>query len=357
MRVLVTGGAGYVGSHTVKALCKFGHEPIIVDNLSCSKEPTFHKDLEVPFIKSCISNSNEILQIIKGKHYKLKGTKHENKNVQAIIHFAAFSIVGESIANPLMYYKNNVANSILFLEAVYKTNNSFKNNENNLPFIFSSSCSTYGVQNNFPITENYPKRPINPYAKSKYFIEEVIKDLSFAYKFKSIFLRYFNVAGASKDLLIGENRDHETHLIPLAIKTALGLNDHICVFGDDYDTSDGTCIRDYIHVCDVADAHVKVLEIMCRKFGLKGKNSEAFNIGIGNGYSVKEVIEIIEKISNKKIKTKIAGRRLGDPPILVASSEKFKKEFDWEPKNKTLESIIEDSFNWQKSLYKNSGLI
>ena len=352
MRVLVTGGAGYVGSHTVKALCEFGHEPIIVDNQTTCKDTNFHEKIEVPLIKTCISNSKEILQVIEGKHLKLKGTKHENKNVQAIIHFAAFSIVGESIEYPLMYYKNNVANSISFLETLYKTNNSFKNNQINLPFIFSSSCSTYGLQNNLPITENNLLKPINPYAKSKYFVEEIIKDLSFAMKFKSVVLRYFNVAGASKDLLIGENRDHETHLIPLAIKTSLGLNDHLCIFGDDYDTPDGTCIRDYIHVCDVADAHVTVLDNICKKFELNDEKFEAYNIGIGNGYSVKEVINITEEISNNKIKTIIKGRRLGDPPILVASPEKFKRKFDWEPKNKKLESIIKDSFNWQKSLYK-----
>tara|TARA_B100001057_G_C22701439_1_gene891907 strand:+ start:254 stop:910 length:657 start_codon:yes stop_codon:yes gene_type:complete len=215
------------------------------------------------------------------------------------------------------------------------------------------------MQNSFPITEGYSQKPLNPYAKSKYFFEEIIKDLSKSLNFKSVALRYFNVAGASKDLLIGEDRDHETHLIPLAIKTALGFNDYLSIFGNDYDTPDGTCIRDYIHVCDVADAHVKAMELIYAENNLEGNlkknnlsNFEAFNLGIGEGYSVKEIIDVTEKITKTKLNIRLKKRRLGDPPILLASNKKFKEKFDWEPKNKDISVIIEDSYKWQKKLYK-----
>ncbi len=357
MRVLVTGGAGYIGSHTVSALKKSGHHPIIVDNFHTSNKSIILDFLKVPFVESCISNKKVIREILQGKHQNLKGTVHENKSVECIMHFAADSIVDESIKNPISYYKNNLVNSITLLELIMDKSFLKQINQVSIPFIFSSTCSTYGINNNIPITEEFSQNPINPYAKSKYFFEEIIKDISNLRDFKCVVLRYFNVAGASKDLNIGENRETETHLIPLAVKTALGLKETLSIFGDDYDTPDGTCIRDYIHVCDVADAHVKVLDIMCKNFDLNDKNFEAFNIGIGNGYSVREVIDVTEEISNKKIKTTIRGRREGDPPILVASSEKFKKKFDWEPKHKKLESIVKDSFNWQKSLYENLGLI
>ena len=247
-----------------------------------------------------------------------------------------------------------MSHTISLLESIYEKNFNGLNKENAVPIIFSSTCSTYGIHKNYPITEEFSQNPINPYAKSKYFVEEILKDLSNVFNIKSIILRYFNVGGASRDMLIGENRDNETHLIPLAVKTALEINDNLAIYGNDYETPDGTCIRDYVHVCDVAEAHVKAMELLYleNKKGfdpLKKRlnNCNIFNLGTGKGYSVKEIIKVTEEVTKKKLKVTFQDRRVGDPPILLASCEKFKKVFDWEPKHRNIRRIIEDSYNWE----------
>ena len=354
MRVLVTGGAGYIGSHTVKALKDAGHHPIVIDNLVYGHKYIVNEILIVPFIESNIGNKNLLKSILLGEHPILKNTIHENKTIEAVLHFAAYAYVGESVQDPLKYYKNNVLETTLLLDALC-SEKIIKRTFNNLPIpiVFSSTCATYGVPKMIPITEDTPQKPINPYGKSKLFIEEIIKDLAVSSGLRSVILRYFNAAGAMPDSSFGEMHEPETHIIPLVIQTALGIRDHIKIFGNDYETYDGTCIRDYIHVCDLADAHIKALNLFDNKNNSKNINScEIFNIGNGNGVSVKEVITTTAKIASKEIKVIHAKRREGDPAILISSSEKIKSLLDWEPKYPQIEKIIQDAFNWHKKFYE-----
>ena len=357
MRILVTGGAGYIGSHTVKALIEKGHNPVIIDNLIYGHEFIVKEVLKVPLIIDQIGNFQVLKEILLGKHASLIGTIHEEKTIEAVMHFAAYAYVGESVLDPLKYYKNNVVESTILLDALCD-NEVISKTENNLPIpiVFSSTCATYGNPDNMPITEDTNQNPINPYGRSKLFIEKILQDLAKSVKLRSVVLRYFNAAGASPDLSLGELHEPETHLIPLVIQTALGIRNNIKIFGNDYNTPDGTCLRDYIHVCDLADAHVKALSLLknakTKKIMSMGEeyNSEIFNLGNGNGVSVKEIIKNVEEITNVKLKVIETNRRDGDPPILIASSQKIKNLLGWTPKYTSIKEIIKHAYYWHKKI-------
>ena len=354
MRVLVTGGAGYIGSHTVKALIEAKHYPVVLDNLVNGNRYIAEKFPNIPFIVGDVGDAELIKRVIFGRHEKLVGSIHEGAMIEGVLHFAAYAYVGESINCPLKYYKNNVAASINLLdiicsEEVVKKRKSL----DPIPLVFSSSCATYGIPKDLPITEESIQNPINPYGRSKLMIENMIKDLGLYSKLKSVILRYFNASGASPDASIGEDHTPETHLIPLVIEAALKSKE-ITIYGDDYSTKDGTCIRDYIHVCDLADAHVLAINSLVKSFSKGEKNSlskdccKIYNLGNGSGYSVKEIISITEKISQNKIKSHISTRRVGDPAILVSSATKIIQELGWKPKYPNIEDIIKHAFNWHK---------
>ncbi|MBM4171712.1 MAG: UDP-glucose 4-epimerase GalE [Ignavibacteria bacterium] len=321
MKILITGGAGYIGSHFVKLLIENHVELFIIDNLSRGHQESIPKN--VIFEKADINDNQKLNSIFK--KYK----------PDSVVHFAALAYVGESVENPTKYYQNNVVGSFNLIKAC--SENEVEN------FIFSSTCSIYGNPRKIPIAENEPSNPINPYANTKFIIETILKDFESKYGMKSVSLRYFNAAGASFDGSIGESHNPETHLIPLVMETALGKRKDIWVFGNDYNTKDGTCIRDYIHVEDLAEAHFKALRYL-----QIGNESTIINLGTGNGNSVLEIIEMAKRISKKKIDYVIANRRQGDPAILVASNEKAKKLLSWEPKY-SIDDILTTAWNWHSN--------
>ncbi|MDI6703418.1 MAG: UDP-glucose 4-epimerase GalE [bacterium] len=320
-KILVTGGAGYIGSHTVKELTKRGFETVVYDNLEKG-----HREAVVDgeFVLGDLADLDTLRETF---------TKHR---IDSVIHFAADSEVGESVKNPAKYFQNNVANGLNLLRVMLE--NGVKK------IVFSSTAAVYGEPERIPILESDKTLPTNPYGESKLIFENILKYYELAYGLRYISLRYFNAAGADPDGLIGEDHNPETHLIPLVLQTALGLKDEVEIFGTDYDTPDGTCIRDYIHVTDLAEAHILALEALA-----KGGESKIYNLGNGNGYSVKEVIEVAKKVVRREIKTVLSERRQGDPSILVASSEKIMRELGWKPKYEKLETIIETAWNWYKS--------
>jgi len=316
--ILVTGGAGYIGSHTCKALAKAGYVPVVVDNLIYGHEWAVKWG---PLEKGDIADRARLDEVI----IKYRPV--------AIIHFAAYAYVGESVIDPGKYYRNNVAGSLTILEAmrdhgIDKT-------------IFSSTCATYGMPESIPIQEDHPQNPINPYGASKLMIERMLKDFDSAHDIRSIALRYFNAAGADPYTEIGEDHDPETHLIPLILDVAMDKRPDITVFGDDYDTPDGTCIRDYIHVADLAKAHLLALNAL-----EQGMPSAAYNLGNGQGFSVKEVIDTASIITGRKIPTVVGARRAGDPARLIGDSRKISKELGWKPQYNDLETIIETAWSW-----------
>lgn len=320
--ILIVGGAGYIGSHLNKEINKKGIKTVIFDNLSYG-----HKDFVKwgTFEKGDLGNIEEIRAVFK------------KYPIEAVMHFAAFAYVGESVEDPQKYYINNVKNTLNLLQVMLEENVKY--------FVFSSTCATYGNPVEIPITENHPQNPINPYGKTKLMVEQILKDYSDAYGLKYASLRYFNAAGADPDSEVGELHDPETHLIPLILDVAAGKREDIKIFGTDYDTPDGTCIRDYIHVTDLADAHILALEYL-----QNGGKSDFFNLGNGNGFSVKEVIETAREVTGKDIKAVEADRRPGDPPILVGSSNKAKETLNWNPKYDELSKIIETAWNWHKKI-------
>ena len=320
--VLVTGGAGYIGSHACKALKLAGYLPVCYDNLVYGHRWAVKWG---PFEKGDILDRKNLDRVMR--KYKPK----------AIMHFAAYAYVGESVLNPSKYYRNNVAGTLTLLEAM-------KDHGVN-HFIFSSSCTTYGIPKMLPISEDHPKFPISPYGFSKLMVEQILRDFSSAYDMRYVSLRYFNAAGADPDVETGECHDPETHLIPLILDVALGRKKHIDIFGTDYSTPDGTCIRDYIHVTDLANAHLKSLEYLNH-----GGKSDFFNLGNGKGFSVKNVIDTAEKVSGKNISTRNAERRPGDPPELVGSSQKAQQILGWELQYADLEVIVKTAFEWHKRL-------
>ena len=322
MNILVTGGAGYIGSHCCKALRQKGHHPITVDNLVYG-----HKQFARwgEFFKGDAGNP---------AHLKKCFSRHK---IDAVMHFAAYAYVGESMADPLKYYENNLRNTIQLLHTI------MENDVNAI--VFSSTCATYGNPQKIPIDEDHPQNPINPYGKTKRMIEEILADYGAAYGLKYMSLRYFNAAGADPDAEVGEDHDPETHLIPLVLDVAAKKRPVIKVFGTDYPTPDGTCIRDYIHVTDLAQAHLLALEQL-----IGGAGSNAYNLGNGRGFSVLEVIEHAKKITGKQIAVENVDRRPGDPPLLIASNEKAVKELGWKPQYADLDDIIGTAWRWHQTL-------
>ena len=322
MNILVTGGAGYIGSHCCKALSQKGFHPITIDNLVYGHKnfvrwgEFFQGDAGDPaHLKECL------------RHYK----------IDAVMHFAAYAYVGESVEDPLKYYENNLRNTIQLLHAVL---------ENNIKYIvFSSTCATYGDPEIIPIDEDHPLNPINPYGKTKRMVEEILADYHAAYGLKYMSLRYFNAAGADPDAEVGEDHDPETHLIPLVLDVAAGKRKVIKIFGTDYGTPDGTCIRDYIHVTDLAQAHILALQ---RLTG--GAAGSVYNLGNSQGFSVLEVIERARKITGKNIAVENSDRRPGDPPVLIASNEKAVKELGWKPQYADLDDIIGTAWRWHQTI-------
>jgi UDP-glucose 4-epimerase len=322
MKVLVTGGAGYIGSHVVRALGQRGDEIVVYDNLS-----TGHKwaVLYGRLVEGDLSDKSLLDQIIK------------EFRPDAVMHFAAFIQVEESVREPVRYFRNNTANTLNLLEVMKE--NSIRN------FIFSSTAAVYGIPEKIPINEDAPLNPVNPYGASKAAVEWMLNDLSHASDFGYISLRYFNVAGADPGGRIGQAYKEVTHLITRSLKTAMGVFEKLQIFGTDYPTPDGTCIRDYIHVDDLAMAHLLTLDYLLDK----GK-SRVFNCGYGYGHSVKEVVEAVRKVTRIDFRTEEVARRPGDPPLLVADSSRLKKELNWRPVHADLEYIIKTAWEWEKKL-------
>ena len=321
--ILVTGGAGYIGSHAVLSLQQAGYDVVVLDNLVYG-----HRELveEVLQTKLVVGDTNDrpLLDNLFATH-----------EIAAVMHFAAYAYVGESVGNPAKYYRNNVTGTLTLLEAMLAANIK--------KFVFSSTCATYGVPKTVPIPEEHPQAPINPYGMSKLMVEQILADFHTAYDFKSVCFRYFNAAGADPDGRLGEDHNPETHLIPLVLQAALGKRDSISVFGTDYPTPDGTCIRDYIHVNDLATAHVLGLNYL-----LSGGDSQVFNLGNGNGFSVREVIEMAKEVTGRDIKVVECDRRPGDPPALVGSSDKAKDRLGWQSQYADLRQIITHAWNWHQ---------
>jgi UDP-arabinose 4-epimerase len=316
--ILVTGGAGYIGSHTCKALKKAGYEPVTVDNMVYGHEWAVKWG---PLIKGDILDAPFLDRVFK---------EHAPK---AVLHFAAFAYVGESVTNPEKYYRNNVTGTLSLLEAMRRAGCG--------RMVFSSTCATYGVPQKLPLTEDHPQAPINPYGASKLMIERILADFAVAYGTGSVCLRYFNAAGADVDGEIGEDHDPETHLIPLIVHAAMGLRQHIEIFGTDYDTPDGTAIRDYIHVNDLAAAHIDALHYL-----ENGGQTTCVNLGTGVGNTVRQVIQAVEKAGGKPVPLKEGPRRAGDPYALFANAELAAKLLGWTPKYSDIETIVNTAWKW-----------
>lgn len=321
--ILVTGGAGYIGAHAVLALQQAGYNVIVLDNLVYGHRELVETVLQVPLIQGD-TNDRPLLDQLFARH-----------DIAAVMHFAAYAYVGESVTDPAKYYRNNVIGTITLLEAMLAANVK--------KFVFSSTCATYGTPKTVPIPEDHPQSPINPYGMTKLMVERILADFDPAYGLKSVCFRYFNAAGADPEGRLGEDHDPETHLIPLVLQTALGSRESISVFGTDYPTPDGTCIRDYIHVTDLATAHVLGL-----KYLLEGGESSAFNLGNGSGFSVRQVIDAARQVTGRPIQVVERERRPGDPAALIGSSAKAHTLLGWQPQYSDLNQIIEHAWNWHQ---------
>jgi UDP-glucose 4-epimerase len=323
LTILVTGGAGYIGSHAVLALKQAGYEVVIFDNLEYGHRELVDRVLGVELFVGD-TRDREALDRVFSTH-----------KIDAVMHFAAYIAVGESVGQPGMYYTNNVVGTLNLLEAMRAANIN--------KFVFSSTCAVYGIPETTPIVEDCPFAPISPYATSKLMVENMLSDFDTAYGFKSVRFRYFNASGADPSGRLGEDHSPETHLIPLILFAAMGKREHISVYGTDYPTPDGTCIRDYIHVQDLATAHVLGLNLL-----LAGGDSQVFNLGNGNGYSVQEVIETARQVTGKEIKVVFGDRRAGDPSILVGSSDRARQVLGWKPEYPQLKDIIAHAWQWHQ---------
>ena len=322
MKILVVGGAGYIGSHMVLQLLEKGHDVVVLDDLSYGHRENVAQ--AVQFIQGSIADQALLEQIF------------QQHAVDAVMHFAAFIQVGESVHQPDKYYRNNVVHTLTLLDAMRRAGV--------MRFIFSSTAAVYGSPEYTPIDLKHPKGPINPYGLSKWIIEQILQDYDHAYGFKSICLRYFNAAGFDAKGRLGENDDPKTHLIPLVMRAASGRREDIKVFGRDYDTPDGTCVRDYSHVTDLCQAHVLALDYLCRE-----DTSRQFNFGNGQGFSVQQVIDVARQVTGKPIKVADAERRAGDPAYLIADASEARKVLGWQPQFTTLESIVETSWAAEKA--------
>lgn len=323
MSILVTGGAGYIGSVVVDDLIANGETVAVIDDLSRGHRPSVNE--KAAFYEGSIGDPNLIAQIIR-----------EN-GITSVMHFSAYAYVGESVEKPDLYYQNNVIETVKLLDAMIRSE--VKN------LVFSSSCATFGEPQTTPINESHPQLPTNPYGRTKLIVEQVLRDYGLAYGLRSVALRYFNACGATETR--GEHHDPETHLIPLALDAADGKIERLSVFGDDYPTPDGTAVRDYIHVSDLSDAHIRAL-----KYLKDGGASDSFNLGNGKGFSVMEVIDAAKRVTGRDVPYKIEARRPGDPSQLVASSAKASEVLGWRPEYTELESMIESAWRWRMS---NSG--
>lgn len=320
MATLVLGGAGYIGSHTVDRLIEKGEKTIVVDSLVTGHRQAVNKDAK--FYQGDIADKDFMRQVFK-----------ENSDIDAVIHFAAYSLVAESMKKPLKYFDNNTAGMVKLLEVM----NEFSIDK----IVFSSTAATYGIPEEVPIKETTPQNPINPYGESKLMMEKIMRWADKAYGIKFVPLRYFNVAGAKPDGLIGEDHMPETHLLPIVLQVAMGKRDKLQIFGDDYNTPDGTNIRDYVHPLDLADAHILAVDYL-----KAGNPSTAFNLGSSTGFSNREILEAARKVTNKEIPAEIAPRRGGDPDVLVASSTKAREVLGWKPQFDDISKIIETAWKW-----------
>lgn len=323
MKLLVAGGAGYIGSHMLKALGAKGIDVTIVDNLSKGfRDAIVH---------------GELVEADLGDVEALE-TLFESSEFDGVMHFASYIEVGESTRDPAKYYKNNVTNTQNLLDAM------IRHGVGN--FIFSSTAAVFGEPRYTPIDESHPRSPINPYGRSKHMVEEMLADYERAYGLKSISLRYFNAAGADEDGQLGERHEPETHLIPLVLQAASGRRDSISIFGNDYDTPDGTCIRDYIHVQDLCDAHLLALDYL-----RSHDESAQFNLGNGGGFSVQQVIDCAETVTRREIPVRVEARREGDPAVLVADAARARAELGWNPARSDLEHIVATAWHWEQSFF------
>ena len=321
--ILVTGGAGYIGAHVVKLLSRAGFETVVYDNLSRG-----HREMVSAgeFVRGELSDKNQLLEVMR------------DKKIDSVIHFAASSLVGESEEDPHRYYQNNIMNGINLLGAMLEAGVG--------KIVFSSSAAVYGDPVEVPIREDHPTRPTNVYGDTKLIIEGILGKYSVAYGMDSVSLRYFNAAGADPDAEIGEDHTPETHLIPIVLDCALGRRKEVTIFGTNYATPDGTCIRDYIHVNDLADAHIRALAHIDRNKGVF-----SYNLGNGKGFSVRKVIESTERVTGTKIMVREGAKRKGDPAQLVASSEKIMKDLGWKPAFPELDTIIETAWKWHRKRF------
>ena len=320
MATLVLGGAGYIGSHTVDRLIEKGEKTIVVDSLVTGHRQSVNKDAK--FYQGDIADKDFMRQVFK-----------ENSDIDAVIHFAAYSLVAESMKKPLKYFDNNTAGMVKLLEVM----NEFSIDK----IVFSSTAATYGIPEEVPIKETTPQNPINPYGESKLMMEKIMRWADKAYGIKFVPLRYFNVAGAKPDGSIGEDHMPETHLLPIVLQVAMGKRDKLQIFGDNYNTPDGTNIRDYVHPLDLADAHILAVDYL-----KAGNPSTAFNLGSSTGFSNREILEAARKVTNKEIPAEIAPRRGGDPDVLVASSTKAREVLGWKPQFDDISKIIETAWKW-----------
>jgi UDP-arabinose 4-epimerase len=318
MRVLVTGGAGYIGSQTARALSSEGIEPVVLDNLTTGQLWAVRRG---PFVRGDVGDLDLLRRILS--EYRVEG----------VIHCTACAYVGESLLEPRKYFHNNVANTLVLLDAMLEAGVG--------QIVFSSTCATYGIPDDLPIDENHPQRPVNPYGESKLFVERVLRAYGDAYGLRWVALRYFNAAGADPDGELGEEHEPETHLIPLVIEAALSERQHVDVFGTDYPTPDGTTVRDYIHVADLADTRARALSYLRH-----GDTSLALNLGTGRGYSVREVIAAVERIGMRPVPMRDGPRRAGDPPVLVADATRATQVLGWQPQHSNLESIVPSAWAW-----------
>ncbi|MES2743377.1 MAG: UDP-glucose 4-epimerase GalE [Pseudomonadota bacterium] len=317
--ILVVGGAGYIGSHMVKCLDRAGFVPIVLDNLSQGKRDAVGT---ARLIQCDLGDASALAVLLQAFP------------IAAVMHFASFIQVGESVLEPGKYYDNNVGNTVRLLEAMLRHDVN--------KFIFSSTAAIFGDPQYVPIDENHPKLPINPYGRSKWMVEQILDDFDSAYGMRSVCLRYFNAAGADEQTELGERHDPETHLIPLVLQAASGRREAITVYGRDYATPDGTCLRDYVHVVDLCEAHLLALKRL-----LEGGASARFNLGNGNGYSISQVIAAAQRVTGRPIKTVYGARRPGDPPSLVADSSQAKSVLGWAPRFADLDQIIDHAWRWE----------